>query len=796
LGAQVRGRIVHGTSFAFKPAAGREDGRGRGIRRGAADVDLHSIRLCPARVRAHDVIVYAMRIGFAPRSIAALALALVTVPTSLAAQDARPRRVAVVLSSGGARGLAHVGVLKALEELHVPVDLVVGSEWGALIGGLYAEGFTPAEIQAALISRDWVDALGDRIPRRYLSFRSKQEDRDFLIDLPLGIGGQGLILPPGLLAGNRMRMELGRFTMRTLGTRRFDDLPIPFRVVATDLDLGESVTLEDGSLSQAIEASMSTPVLWQPVERGGRRLVSGEMTNPIPVDPALALGAEVLIVVDVVDPGTDRTQLTFFGVGQRALDLVARKSASDSRAKLRASDVLCTPELEKAELTDFERAPAVVERGRAAVMALKERLAPLSLETEAYNEHLRLRRERETRSPVLDAVRVKEGSPLGQKSIQARIENRAGERFDPHVAGTDLARLYGVKLFRRVDFDLVKTAEDHADLVVGAEPTPAAPLHWRMGLAGELTAGEDVNFVVGASVRYAPTDAWGSEWRARAELGNRILTGLEFRQALDPKGLWYIVPNASWQKHPVRVDTGTGTVSQYSVEEADLGIDLVRELGDIWEARAGIVYRSGESRLEIGDPVPDVGGSFEAGGAVFGLTCDSLDDLAFPRSGWLVRTDWFLPVSSFKEDQDETVRLRLDHAMDVGRGAIALGGELSTVVGREGSVESFFPLGGFLRLSGLHADEISGPTAVLGRAIYMHPLSRSGLERKLFTWYGGVSAEIGNIFPDIHEVTWSDLKPSGSLFLGVDTFLGPLYLGYGMTEGGNQNVFLVLGRLF
>src|SRR6185369_177375 len=144
-----------------------------------------------------------MRPGPAPRSIAVLALACALVPVSSAAQDARPPRVAVVLSSGGARGLAHVGVLEALEELHVPVDLVVGSEWGALVGGLYATGMTPREIQAALISREWVDALGDRIPRRYLSFRSKQEDRDFLMDIPLGIGSQGVILPPGLLVGNR-----------------------------------------------------------------------------------------------------------------------------------------------------------------------------------------------------------------------------------------------------------------------------------------------------------------------------------------------------------------------------------------------------------------------------------------------------------------------------------------------------------------------------------------------------------------------------------------------------------------
>jgi NTE family protein len=520
------------------------------------------------------------------------------------------------------------------------------------------------------------------------------------------------------------------------------------------------------------------------------------MGDPIPIDLAIELGAEALVVVDVVDPDVDRAQLTFFGVGERALNLVARNRASVARTHLRASDVLCTPELVKAELADFERAPAVVERGRAAAFALKEKLARLALSPAAYEEHLRLRHERQKSLPVIDAVRVNEGSPLGQHSMQARIGNEVGKRFDPAVASADLARLYGLKLFRRVDFDLERTTEDHADLLVGDEPMPTAPLHWRTGLAGELTAGDDVNFVIGGSLRYAPTDAWGSEWRARAEVGNRILTGIEYRQALDPSGLWYLAPSATWEKHPVTVDTGTGTKSQYSVEELNLGADFIREIGDIWEARAGVVYRSGESSLDIGDPVAGVGGKFEGGGYAFGLTCDSLDDLGFPRTGWLVKANWFLPESSFKEGQDETFAFHFDHAMEVGRGAITLGGELDSVVGNQASVESFFPMGGFLHLSGLHSGEISGPTAVLGRAVYTHPLSSSGLERRVFTWYGGASAEIGNVFSDFNKINWDDLKPSGSVFLGVDTLFGPLYLGYGMTEGGRQNVFLVLGRLF
>jgi NTE family protein len=393
-------------------------------------------------------------------------------------------------------------------------------------------------------------------------------------------------------------------------------------------------------------------------------------------------------------------------------------------------------------------------------------------------------------------VRLRAGSPLSEEAIEARLGNRTGERFDPDAASDDLARFYGLKLFGRVDFDLQHTSDDHADLVVGAEPTPTAPLHWRMGLAGEVNAGEGVNFVVGGSVRYAPTDDWGSEWRAKVELGTRLLTSLEYRYALDPAGLWYLAPSASWSKHPVRVDAGGGHLSQYSVSEVDLGLDLVREIGDVWEARAGIEYRGGDSTLDVGEPVPGNGGSFEAGGAQFALTCDSLDDLAFPSSGWLVRTNWFVPIEDFKSDQDEIVRARVDHPLPLWGGSLTLGGEFGDVVSGDGNVESFQPLGGFLRLSGLQSEAISGPTSALGRAVYTHALAPSGLERKVFTWYGGASAELGNVFGDVDEITLGRMLPSGSLFVSVDTLFGPLYLGYGLTEGGHKNLFLVLGRQF
>ncbi len=710
--------------------------------------------------------------------------------------EAPPPRVALVLSGGGARGLAHIGVLQALEDQCIEVDLVVGSEWGALIGGLYAAGLSPGEIEAALLTPEWFAAYRDRRLRQSLSLRAKQEDREFLVDLPLGLGREGLILPPGIYGGSRLRFELTCLTLGTLQIQRFADLPFAFTAVATELVHGTAVTLDTGSLALAIEASMSTPVLWPPVLWNEHPLVSGAISDPLPVGVALDSGAETLIVVDLGDPEQESERLTFVDVGERLLDVAAARRSAEARAKLRATDILCSPDVQHVDMAGFEHAESLIERGHAAGLALRDRLAVLALERTTFEEHLRQRRGRKQERPILDHLLVAPGCALSSESVRARMQLREGQPLDPRVASRDLARLYGLRIFQRVDLELQPTEPGHADLIVRTEELPTAPFHWRTGITGELSAGDDVNFVMGAGVRNAPTDAWGSEARALAEVGNRLRLFLEHRQALEPAGKWFLVPSGSWEKRPVRVDSGSGSSAQFSVQELEFGIDLAREIGNDWEARAGIVYLTGSSSLEIGSPEEASPDSFDEGGLRFGLTCDSLDDTAFPSSGSLLSAEWFLPVDAFDEEQAETVQVRTDHALGWAEDSLVLGAEFSTVIGDESDVQNFFPLGGFLRLSGMDFEEISGPTAALARAVYLHPLQSRGLEHKASMWYAGASLEFGNVFAEPSLLDWKDLHPAGSLFLGADTFLGPAYLGFGMSEGGGESVFLAFGRVF
>lgn len=723
-------------------------------------------------------------------ALASAALAQEPVPA------ARPR-IALVLSSGGVRGLAHVGVLQALEEQGVEVDLVVGSEWGALVGGLYAAGLTPGEIQAELLAPDWIAAIRDRRPRQSLDMRAKEEDRDFLFDLPVGLDANGLILPPGVFAADRLRLELARLTLGTLDAPRFDDLPWDFRSQTTDLVHGGVVTLDSGSLALAIEASLALPVVWPPVRCGGRVLISGAVSDPLPIDVALAAGAETILLVDLGDADPGAEAATFLGVGQRVLDTARARKAAEARAKLRAGDLLCTPDVQGTDLTDLEAGAQLIERGRVALRALGEPLAPFAQERGLFEQHLRQRRARRNPKPVIDRVHVDESSALSAKSVRARMEVRPGEPLDTDAAARDLERLYALRLFQRVDFELQPGEPGHADLLVRTEDLPTAPLHWRTGLTAELSAGNAVNFQIGAGLRFAPLDAWGSEARLRLEAGNTLGMLLEHRQALEPSGKWFLMPSLTWQKRPVVVNPDAGAAAaEFSVRELDLGLDLVRVMGRNWEARAGYAHRSGRSELTFGDPALNPTDSFSESGFRTGVTCDSLDDTAFPSDGSLLDAEWFLPADSHQVGNDETLRIRVDHARRRGEDSFVLGAEFDSVLNDQASVESFFPLGGFLRLSGLPSDAISGPTAALARAVYLHPLESRSLDTRLFTWYSGASLEIGNVFDEWRDITLEGLRPAGSAFVGADTLIGPAYLGVGLAEGGETSVFLAFGRVF
>ncbi|RMH23301.1 MAG: hypothetical protein D6701_00390, partial [Gemmatimonadetes bacterium] len=334
----------------------------------------------------------------------------------------RPRG-ALVLGGGGAKGGAHIGVLRELERLRVPVDLIAGTSIGAVIGGLYASGMDVDELEALVHSLEWSDLLSDRAPRPLRPFRRKAADERIPSRLELGFNGGRIRFPRGLVSGQNVELTLRSATLPVANVRSFEQLPIPFRAVATDLETGEAAVLGQGELSTAIRASMSIPGAFAPVERDGRLLVDGGLVDNLPVDVARAMGADVVIAVDLTPPLYEADEITSaLEVSAQTLRITTlRNTLPSRRALVEGRDLLLQPDVESIAITDFRQLPASIAAGRAAAREREPFLRGLSLDSASYARLRASQQRRGVALPPLDFVRVRGARGTDPDLVAARV---------------------------------------------------------------------------------------------------------------------------------------------------------------------------------------------------------------------------------------------------------------------------------------------------------------------------------------------------------------------------------------
>src|ERR1700676_1810860 len=368
----------------------------------------------------------------------------------------RPR-ICLVLSGGGARGMAHIGVLKVLEELKVPIDCIAGTSMGAVVGGLYASGMTAAQIDTTIRSMDWQEAFRDAPPRRDLAFRRKQDHRNFLVRLPLGLKHGQILLPKGFIQGQKLQETLRQLTLPFSNSTDFDLLPTPFRAVATDLESGNAVLMEKGDLAIAMRASMSAPGVFAPVELNGRLLVDGGLAANLPINVARAMHADILIVSDVSFPLQPRAALdSALSISRQMLAILLRKDSDRQRGSLSPQDILIEPNLGSAAATDFTAPASIIAGGEAAGREATAALYVYSVDDTAYREYLARRATREPGRPLIQFVRVDEQSKRYEKTIVAEMKPLLGKPLDLDQVGKHITDLYGLGNFETLDYSLVE----------------------------------------------------------------------------------------------------------------------------------------------------------------------------------------------------------------------------------------------------------------------------------------------------------------------------------------------------
>ena len=389
-----------------------------------------------------------------------LALLVTLVSSAVLAAEAPRPRVGLVLSGGGARGAAHVGVLKVLEELRVPIDAISGTSMGAVVGGLYASGLSATEIEKLISSVNWQDAFQDRPPRAELGFRRKQDDRNFLVRYALGVTEKGFTLPTGLVQGQKLEQVLRNASLPVAAIDDFDRLPIPFRALATDLETGEAVVMDSGDLVTAMRASMSAPGVFSPAPRGGRLLVDGGLVENLPIDAARAMGVDVLIVVDVSFPLYQRDQLASpIEVTNQAFAILIRNRTLEQREKLSPTDIVIDPPLGRVTSVDFTRVPQALLAGESAARAARPALTALILDEARYRDYLTARNPRATKPPLVDFVKADPESQTYSALIEATMSDLVGKPLDAELIKERLSSLYALDLFESIDYSLVEEGE-------------------------------------------------------------------------------------------------------------------------------------------------------------------------------------------------------------------------------------------------------------------------------------------------------------------------------------------------
>jgi NTE family protein len=717
----------------------------------------------------------------------AAVLALLVCLTPLSAAP-RPR-IGLVLSGGGALGVAHVGVLQELEAMHVPVDVVAGTSMGAIVGGLYAAGYSPADLEALVESLDWNDLLIDRPDRRRMPFRRKVDDLTYLTRYEFGFSGGRLRMPSGFIAGQRLGVALEILSLRAAGITEFDHLPLPFRAVATDLDTGEMVVLARGDLATAMRASMAVPGVFSPVEVNGRLLADGGLVRNLPVDVARAMGADIVIAVDLGEPlAAGRRPDSIASVIQRTAGMLTRLNVETS---LRDADIVIRPQVSAFGLLEFGRAREIVPRGREAARAVAQELAVFAVGPDEWEAHLACQR-RGTSTLRVRQVSVDPGPGQPPALVSRLVRTRPGRPLDLAVLQGDLERLYDVGEFETVDFHL-EPMGDEWGVAIAAHPKPWGPNFLRFGLAlsSDLEGTSDFNAL--ADFTMTRLNRYGAEFKTWAQLGVSPSIGGEFYQPLESSRTLFGAVQVQGGQLKEQVPVGGETV-QYRISLRRAQVALGAQLGRFGEVRLGV-------RRDETEGVPTSSHGSDAprfnrtdGGLVADLTIDQFDNANFPRHGVLAFVEAYETRAALGA---ETPYRRLDlqtyaaatwrrhTVLGFVRATSALGGALPP--GQDAR------LGGLFNLSGLPPGELAGSYGGVAGLIYLY---RFGQLPTLGGMYAGFSLEAGNLWARSRDATLDDLRHSYSLAVGLDTALGPVYLAHGVTTGGKDSFYLLVGRTF
>ena len=713
-------------------------------------------------------------------------------PAAPVAVPAKAPRIGLALSGGGARGIAHVGVLKVLDELRIPISCVTGTSMGAIVGATFAAGTPPAEMEKIVLAADWNSIFRDKPPRDEIAVRRKIDDYKTLWAPEFGVKDGGLALPKGVIAGVSIESFFRAMTSPALGITDFNKLPIPFRAMATDIETGESVVLGRGSVAQAMRASMSVPGAMAPVEIDGRLLVDGGIADNLPIDEARKLCADVVIAVNISTPPLKRDQITsaLTVVGQ-LINFLGKQTVDEQLKRLGAQDVLIAPDLGDISSVTFERSADAIRIGEQATRAMADSLKRYSLPPEQYAALRATQVAGQQALGTVDEIRVEGLERTNPAVVSAMVHSKPGEPLSEEKVGADLRRIYGRGDFEGIGYHITGEGGPRA-LVIEPREKSWGPdyLRFGLGLASDFKGDNQFNLLV--QYRRTWLNRLGGEWLTEGQVGQNSYLYSEFYQPVNEEGDWFVAPSGKIGQVTRGVFAGNDKVADYRARVGQVGLDAGAVLGTWGQLRGGAVWTRVDASVDTGSPVlPSVNET--TAGLRAGLFIDQTDQAFFPTRGFAALGTAYAAMTSFGS------AVSYQRLEGVIRGAQSWGPHTlsywvsgGTALGSDMPAYESFTLGGPLRLSGYRINQFAGREYEFGRLMYYNqalPLPEilgSGV-------YVGASAEVGRMTDRFDGLPSAGTLWSGSVFLGAGTIVGPAYLGLGFGQSGNWSLYMLLG---
>lgn len=698
--------------------------------------------------------------------------------------------VALVLSGGGALATTHIGALKALEDLGVPVHCVVGTSMGSVVGALYAAGYDAQALQQIFRDSRWPDVFAGQQSRRDEPYLRKEQDDLYFSGYVAGIADGGLRLPGGFRSMAGLKSLYRQLLRHVPESTDFDTLPIPYRAVAMDLSNGEAVALGDGDLVEAMLASMAVPGVFSPRRIGERVLIDGGLAAQLPVSFAQAMGADLIIALDTtVAPPEAGASWSVAQVSQQVIRLTVWRNWLDQQDRLSEEDVLIQPDISGLTTSSFDRAELGFAEGEAA--ALQHRQALLNIRRLAAPPDPRPDPgEAAEHAPA--SIVVRNDSVIDDVLIERRLGYQPEDFTNPDRIGRKLRDLASFGPFSETDLvlrDADTAVLDTRSLGLGRNLLSA-------GLRASNNFEGDSTYSVRGRLSRRPFGRSGSELRISGEVGTDLGLAVEFYQPFGTESRFFVTPAVGYRAEELLLDLDDVRLGVFWQQTAEGRIRLGRELGD-WGILAvdGIVSAvETDTRVAILPLLGSYSDKYAGGGIHFGV--DTLNRLEWPGTGLQLQAS-ARRLEELESDGGESDRYRLRfvkpfHLLGLD---VVLRGDAHTVDNDQSNPIDFLRLGGFRRLSSFAENSLLADSYLLGSVEIFRRLNPSEALISVPMFFG-ILLEYGDLELEILDPKLEDNYQSIAAYLGAETALGPFILGTGFGRDGSASVFMHFGRSF